>query len=118
VLVVEDDGELRELYSRFLRGAGYEVLEAGDGVAALQIAPAHTPSVILMDLGLPVIDGWEATRILKRDPRTSAIPVIAITGQSLKTREQDARSAGCDAVLRKPCDGDVLVAAVKRFAPV
>jgi CheY-like chemotaxis protein len=117
VLIVEDDPDVRELYARYLREAGYEVFLAADGVAALQAVPARLPHVILMDLGLPVMDGWEATRILKRDPRTASIPVIAITGYALKTRDQDAESAGCDGVLQKPCEGEALLAAVERFVP-
>ncbi len=115
VLVVEDDADLRELYVRVLQGEGYEVSSAADGGAGLQAVCESAPHVILMDLNLPILDGWEATRILKRDPRTRDIPVIAITGHTHKTREQDARSAGCNAVLRKPCDADTLLAAVGRF---
>jgi CheY-like chemotaxis protein len=117
VLVVEDDPDVRDLYARYLRGAGYEVFVAADGVAALQAVPEQLPHVILMDLGLPVMDGWEATRILKRDPRTASIPVIAITGYAPKTRDQDAESAGCDAVVQKPCEGEALVAAIEKFLP-
>jgi CheY-like chemotaxis protein len=116
VLIVEDDADLRDLYARDLRAAGFEVVLAADGLSALQAAPDESPDVILMDLGLPVMDGWEATRILKRDARTASIPVIAITGYAMKTRDQDAKSAGCDAVLHKPCDAEELVAIVKKFA--
>ena len=115
VLVVEDDRDLQELYARLLRSEGYAVVLADDGAAALRAVTRYQPLVILMDLGLPVIDGWEATRILKRDPRTGNIPIIAITGQTLKTREQDARSAGCNAMLQKPCSGEALVSAVRKF---
>jgi two-component system, cell cycle response regulator DivK len=116
VLIVEDDVYLSELYARHLRAAGYEVFTVGDGLEALRAAPVRYPDVILMDLGLPLMDGWEATRILKRDPRTADIPVIAVTGRTMKTCDADARSAGCDEVLHKPCEEDGLLAAVRRFA--
>jgi two-component system cell cycle response regulator DivK len=115
VLVVDDDADLREAYADCLRDEGYEVIMAEHGLRALEIVRAGPPDVILMDLSLPVMDGWEATRVLKSDKQTQAIPVIAITGLSLKTGEDDARSAGCDAMVRKPCRSEALIDAVKRF---
>lgn len=114
VLVVEDDSLMRELLTRWLEAAGYATIGAGDGLSAIELAKQHSPLVVLMDLGLPIMDGWEATRVLKRDARTRTIPVIAVTGQTLKTTKEDARTAGCDAVLEKPCDAETLIAAVRR----
>ena len=116
VLVVDDDVDLRETYADCLRGEGCQVLLAEHGLRALEMAQADIPDVILMDLALPVMDGWEATRILKCDERTRAIPVIAITGESMKASDDDARTAGCDAVIHKPCGRDELVQAVRKFA--
>ncbi|MDP9151428.1 MAG: response regulator [Myxococcota bacterium] len=116
VLVVDDDLDLREAYADCLRDEGCQVLVAEHGLRALEMAHSDVPDVILMDLALPVMDGWEATRILKRDERTRAIPVIAITGESLKTSDDDARSAGCDAVIHKPCGRSELLEAVRKFA--
>ncbi|HEY1697456.1 MAG TPA: response regulator [Polyangiaceae bacterium] len=118
ILVVEDDEHLRELFIRWLEAAGYRTIAAGDGVRGIELAQRHAPCLVVMDLGLPIMDGWEATRVLKRDARTRAIPIIAVTGQTIKTRREDARTAGCDAFLEKPCDAEQLIAAVRRVAAV
>lgn len=115
VLVVDDDLDLREAYADCLRDEGFQVLVAEHGLRALEVAQSDVPDVILMDLALPVMNSREATRILKRDERTRAIPVIAITGETMKTNDDDARTAGCDAVIHKPCGRDALVQAVRKF---
>src|SRR5437867_4822426 len=87
----------------FLQFEGFEVTTAVDGHDALNQARAHPPDLVVMDLAIPGIDGWEVTRTLKRDGRTRAIPVIAVTGHALAGAEARARAAGCDAFLTKPC---------------
>jgi len=103
ILVVDDFEDNREMYTQFLRFHGYRVAEAVDGLDALTKAAALRPDLIVMDLSLPRLDGWEATRRLKKDPLTSHIPVVALTGHALAGHEEGARSAGCDAFVTKPC---------------
>jgi len=93
---------------------GYEILSARDGAAGIAMAAAERPDLILMDLNLPQVDGWEATRRLKSDPRTQHIPVIALSGHVLADHSREARDAGCDAFLTKPCSPEVLVVEVQR----
>jgi CheY-like chemotaxis protein len=114
VLVVEDYEDAREMYAEYLTLNGFRVEEARNGFEALDKASALLPDIILMDLALPRLDGWEATRRLKRDPRTSHIPIIALTGHALEGHAQGARSAGCDAFVTKPCLPDALVAELRR----
>jgi two-component system cell cycle response regulator DivK len=114
VLVVEDYQDARDMYVEYLRFAGFRVAEARNGLEALDRAFALVPDVVLMDLALPRMDGWEATRRLKTDPRTSHIPVVALTGHALAGHADGARQAGCDAFVRKPCLPDVLVAEIRR----
>jgi two-component system cell cycle response regulator DivK len=114
VLVVEDYQDAREMYAEYLRFAGFRVAEARNGVEALEKASALSPDIILMDLALPRMDGWEATRRLKADDRTRAIPVVALTGHALAGHAEGARQAGCDAFVTKPCLPDALVAEVRR----
>src|SRR5215467_8049451 len=96
VLLVDDYPDAREMYAEYLQFSGFDVVEAGNGVEALERAIDRTPDVILMDLSLPVMDGWEATRRLKADDRTKHIPVLAVTGHALTGISEDARRAGCD----------------------
>ena len=114
VLLVEDYDDAREMYADYLRFAGYRVAEARDGEEALERAFELLPDLILMDLALPRLDGWEATRRLKRDPRTRAIPIVALTGHALQGHAEGARQAGCDAFVTKPCLPDDLVAEIHR----
>jgi len=114
VLVVEDYQDAREMYAEYLRFAGFRVAEARNGIEALEKASALSPDIILMDLALPRMDGWEATRRLKADERTRAIPVVALTGHALAGHAEGARQAGCDAFVTKPCLPDALVAEVRR----
>jgi CheY-like chemotaxis protein len=109
VLIVDDFEDNRAMYAEFLRYSGFEVIEASNGAEAIERATAGEPDVIVMDLSLPVLDGWEATRRLKADPRTRHIPVIALTGHALEGHSQGAREAGCDWFLAKPCLPETLL---------
>lgn len=115
VLVVDDYHDARDMYSEFLRFSGFRVAEAQNGAEALEQASRLLPDIILMDLSLPVLDGWEATRRLKADPRTARIPVVALTGHALPGHSDGARDAGCDAFISKPCLPDALVLEVNRI---
>jgi CheY-like chemotaxis protein len=109
VLIVDDFEDNRAMYAEFLRYSGFEVIEASDGAEAIERATAEAPDVVVMDLSLPVLDGWEATRRLKADARTQHIPVIALTGHALEGHSQGAREAGCDWFLAKPCLPETLL---------
>ena len=115
VLIVEDYEDAREMYAEYLKYAGFRVAEACNGLEALDIANELIPDVILMDLALPGMDGWEATRRLKAAERTRRIPVIAVTGHALSGHSDTARKAGCDAFVSKPCLPDALVAEVRKM---
>jgi two-component system cell cycle response regulator DivK len=115
VLIVDDYPDAREMYGFHLTRRGYRIEEAGDGYEALDKALGLRPHVILMDLSLPGIDGWELARLLKRDARTAAIPIIALTAHALNGEEQRARTAGCDAFVTKPCLPQALEAEVARI---
>ena len=114
ILLVEDQSDLRRLYAEHLELSGFEVIEAGNGADALAHTAEHSPDVVLMDLGLPVLDGWEATRRLKSDTRTSHIPIVALTAHDGSGELQRATSAGCDWFVPKPCPPDALVAEIRR----
>ena len=103
VLLVDDYADAREMYGYYLARQGYRVEEAADGHEALAKALSLLPDIILMDLSLPGIDGWELARMLKQDERTTTIPIIALTAHALNGEEQRARGAGCDAFVTKPC---------------
>ena len=103
VLVVDDYPDAREMYGEYLEYCGFEVVQASNGMEALQAALDASPDIILMDLSLPVMDGWEATRRLKADKRTASIPVVALTGHALAGISEGAKKAGCDAFVTKPC---------------
>lgn len=109
ILVVDDYADAREMYSEYLQFSGFDVVEAANGMEALQRAVEERPDVILMDLSLPVMDGWEATRRLKADGRTANIPVVALTGHALAGISEGALKAGCDAFVTKPCLPEDLV---------
>lgn len=114
VLIVDDVDHGREICSEYLEFRGFRVATAADGQEALDKAFELLPDVILMDLSLPKIDGWEATRRLKRDERTRAIPVVALTAHALASAHEKAREAGCDAVVTKPCLPKDLESEVRR----
>lgn len=115
VLVVEDAEDAYERFSDFLAHEGFSVVGASDGFEAVHEARRITPDLIVMDLGLPHCDGIEATRRLKQDPRTSHIPVLAVSGHSQDRIIELAHRVGCDAFLRKPCATADLLAEIHRF---
>jgi two-component system cell cycle response regulator DivK len=115
VLVVEDYQDAREMYAAYLQFSGYDVVEAGNGLEAVEKTLDLLPDIVLMDLALPRMDGWEATRRLKSDERTRHIPIVALTGHALAGHAEGAREAGCDAFVTKPCLPDALVTEIKRL---
>jgi two-component system, cell cycle response regulator DivK len=115
VLVVEDYQDAREMYAAYLQFSGFTVAEATNGYEAVEKAVELMPDIVLMDLALPRMDGWEATRRLKGDARTRHIPIVALTGHALAGHAEGARLAGCDAFVTKPCLPDALVAEIKRL---
>jgi len=104
ILLVEDNEMNRDMLSRRLQRRGHEVLVAGDGADGVAKARAEIPGLILMDMSLPVLDGWEATRQIKADPATSGIPVIALTAHAMSEDRERALSAGCDDYDTKPVE--------------
>ena len=115
ILVVEDTLDNREVAELILRDAGYTVLSATDGPSGIAAATITQPDLILMDLSLPRLDGWEATRRLKADPATRDIPVIAFTAHVLQDDEARAREVGCAAVIAKPFEIDALLDQIAAF---
>jgi two-component system cell cycle response regulator DivK len=114
VLIVEDQADLRQLYAQQLTLSGFDVIEAGNGADAITHTGAQQPDVVLMDLSLPVVDGWEATRRLKSDARTAHIPVVALTAHDGSGELQRATNAGCDWFVPKPCPPDALITELRR----
>jgi two-component system cell cycle response regulator DivK len=118
ILVVDDFLDGRELLSEYLEFRGFSVVAAKSGSEAVALAPQIRPSAILMDLGMPDIDGWEATRRLRQNPDTRDVMIIAVTAHALNREVQAALDAGCDAVVAKPYDlvafADALAAAMTR----
>src|SRR5262245_44597348 len=104
VLLVEDNADNRDALARLLQRKGYEVLLAVDGQQGVKVASAETPDLILMDMSLPVLDGWEATRQLKDEPVTRVIPVIALTSHAMAGDRERAMEAGCDDYDTKPIE--------------
>jgi len=115
ILVVDDYDDAREMYAEYLQFCGFRVAEARNGNEALEQAFTLKPDLILMDLSLPGMDGWEATRQLKADDRTRNIPVVALTGHALAGASEGAKRAGCDSFVTKPCLPDDLVVEVRRM---
>ncbi len=115
ILVVDDYDDAREMYAEYLQFCGFRVAEARNGNEALEQAFTLKPDLILMDLSLPGMDGWEATRQLKADDRTRTIPVVALTGHALAGASEGAKRAGCDSFVTKPCLPDDLVVEVRRM---
>lgn len=114
VLVVDDVAHGREIFAEYLEFRGFRVATAADGLEALDKAFELLPDIILMDLSLPQLDGWEATKRLKSDDRTKTIPVIALTAHALASAHDKAMAAGCDSVVTKPCIPRDLEAEVRR----
>jgi CheY-like chemotaxis protein len=115
VLLVEDNEDNRIVYSTILRHFGYKVTEALNGEEGIAKARAEKPDLILMDISIPIIDGWEATQVLKHDPQTRSIPIIALTAHALASDREKAMEVGCDGYLAKPCEPRAVVAEVQRF---
>jgi len=117
VLVVDDFDDNRLLYASTIAEAGYAVEEATNGQEALDKIGNKRPAVIIMDLSMPVVDGWEATRRIKADPRTKDIVIIAVTGHATNYGLQQAREAGAEAVLTKPCLPEDLLRTLSALVP-
>ena len=115
VLLVEDNEDNRIVYSTILKHFGYEVTEALNGEEGIAKARSEKPDLILMDISIPIIDGWEATQVLKHDPSTKGIPIIALTAHALASDREKAMEVGCDGYLAKPCEPRRVVAEVERF---
>ncbi len=114
VLLVEDNEDNRIVYATVLEHFGYRVIEAKDGAEGVRLAREAHPDVVLMDISIPVIDGWRATSMLKGDPDTTAIPVIALTAHALPEDRERSAEVGCDGYLAKPCEPSRVLAEVKR----
>ncbi len=114
ILLVEDESDLRQMYAEHFVLSGFDVIEAGNGADAISSTGANFPDVVLMDLALPVMDGWEATRQLKNDARTAHIPVVALTAHDGSGELQRATRAGCDWFVPKPCPPDALITEIRR----
>src|SRR5213593_2011670 len=117
ILVVEDTEDNRQIMRDLLTNAGYEVLEAVDGLAGVAAAETAKPDLILMDIQLPVIDGYEATRRIKANPALHHIPIIAVTSYALSGDDVKAFAAGCDAYVAKPFSPRALLAKVREYLP-
>lgn len=114
ILLVEDNLDNRAIYRTILEHFGYEVVEAADGEEAIRIARERHPDLVLMDISIPVVDGWEATRLLKADRATHDIPVIALTAHALPADRARSEEAGCDGYLAKPVAPRRVVEEVER----
>ena len=114
ILIVEDNEDNRRIYSTILTYTGYRVLEATDGERGIALAIAELPDLILMDVAIPKINGWDATRQLKANPVTMGIPIIALTAHALASDREKAMSVGCDGYIAKPAEPRAVVAEVLR----
>jgi two-component system, cell cycle response regulator DivK len=115
ILVVEDQEDNRRILRDLLSSADYDIIEAEDGEAALAAAAAKRPDLILMDIQLPIMDGYEATRRIKADPILKNVPIIAVTSYALSGDEDKARAAGCDDFVPKPYSPRQLLAKIRGF---
>ena len=115
VLVVEDHEDNRQILRVLLASSGYDMIEAWDGEAALKSAASERPDLILMDIQLPGLDGYEVTRRIKADPSLRKIPVIAVTSYALGGDEDKARAAGCDAYVAKPYSPMQLLSKIREY---
>ncbi|HEY7712310.1 MAG TPA: response regulator [Candidatus Entotheonella sp.] len=115
ILLVEDNEMSREMLARRLQRHGYQVVLAVDGSQGVQLAQAEAPDLILMDMRLPVLDGWEATRQLKALPATQAIPIIALTAHAMSGDREKAIEAGCDDYDTKPIEFPRLLGRIQAF---
>jgi two-component system cell cycle response regulator DivK len=117
ILVVEDQEDNRQILRDLLGNAGYAMQEAENGEEALTAVAKQRPDLILMDIQLPILDGYEATRRLKADPGTRGIPIIVVTSYALSGDETKARASGCDAYVTKPYSPRALLAKIREFLP-
>ena len=117
ILVVEDTEDNRRILRDLLSMAGYDMVEAHDGAQGVAKATEHKPDLILMDIQMPVMDGYEATRRIKADPALSHIPVIAVTSYALSGDEAKTRAAGCDGYVAKPFSPRQLLQKVREYLP-
>ena len=115
VLIVEDNDDNLSIYSTILKFSGYVVIEATDGEAALEAARHGAPAMILMDVSIPKIDGLEVTRMLKADPATANIPIVALTAHALPGDRAQAMAVGCDGYIAKPAEPHVVLQEVQRW---
>jgi two-component system, cell cycle response regulator DivK len=115
ILVVEDHEDNRQILRDLLAHAGYDMIEAEDGEQGLVAAARCLPDLILMDIQLPILDGYEATRRLKADPALKTIPIIVITSYAMSGDEEKARAAGCDAYVAKPYDPVALLETIRQY---
>jgi CheY-like chemotaxis protein len=117
LLVVEDNEMNRTMLVRRLRRLGFEIVEAENGLEAVAAVHQHHPDLVLMDMNLPALDGWTATRTLKSDRCTAATPVIALTAHAMSADRKHALAVGCDDYVTKPIDLPQLLAIIKTFLP-
>ena len=115
ILLVEDNEMNRDMLSRRLLRKGFEVVMAEDGQAGIDMAGSEAPDLILMDLSLPIVDGWEATRQIKGNPATAAVPVIALTAHAMQGDEEKALEAGCDDYDTKPVNFKRLMGKIEKY---
>ena len=117
ILVIEDTEDNRQIIRDLLTSFDYELVEAVDGAEGVAMAQAHQPDLILMDIQLPVMDGYEATRQIRAIPELAAVPIVAVTSYALSGDEAKAREAGCDGYIAKPFSPRQLLAKVREFLP-
>lgn len=115
ILLVEDDAFTAALVTRILTDGGHTVIRAVDGLQGIAKAADEKPDVIVMDLGLPSMNGWDATRMLKTDPKTKPIPILALTANLTPDDREEAYNVGCDAFLTKPVPADVLLGRIREL---
>lgn len=115
ILVVEDNGEIREMIVRQLERRKYTVVTAGDGEQGVAVANREKPDLIVMDLNLPVLDGWQATKRLKDDPKTKSIPIVALTAHTTSGDRDAGYAVGADAFLSKPIQFTVLIERIEKL---
>lgn len=113
ILVVEDEPMVRDLVMTYLRMAGFEVIAAADGIEALRLAHSGQPDLVLMDMGLPKLNGWQTTHRLRSNPETAHLPIVALTAYALDEDRQRALNVGCNAFLAKPIDFPALLETIQ-----
>ena len=117
ILVVEDQPDSRQIIRDMVAGTDYEITEAENGEEALAAIAKQRPDLILMDIQLPIMDGYTATRLIKTDPALRSIPIIAVTSYALAVEERKARAAGCDDYVTKPFSPRQLLAKIRQYMP-